>query len=95
MPVADPEGFIAFQPGGIDENIAVFIQAQIETSFGLTIIPGIRYEWETLSPASNNSRFDSSDEVKNEAFASKLTLICELTDDARVRNISVSVAVNF
>ncbi|WP_424975406.1 hypothetical protein [Dinoroseobacter sp. S124A] len=95
MPVADPDGFIAFQPGGIDENIAMFVQAEIETSFGLTIIPGIRYEWETLSPASNNSRFDSSDEVKNEAFASKLALICELTDYARGRNISVSVAANF
>ncbi|MEM1236361.1 MAG: TonB-dependent receptor [Pseudomonadota bacterium] len=84
VPVADPGGFIAFQPGGIDENIAVFAQAEIETSFGLTIIPGLRYEWETLSPASNNTTFDSSDEVKNEAFAPKLALLYELTDNWNV-----------
>ncbi|ABV92759.1 TonB-dependent heme/hemoglobin receptor family protein [Dinoroseobacter shibae DFL 12 = DSM 16493] len=84
FPTTPPNGFIAFQPGGEDENIAVFAQAEIVTPFGLTIIPGLRYEWETLTPADNNTSFGAGDKVENEAFAPKIALLYEVTDAINV-----------
>ena len=80
FPNTPPNGFISFQPGGYDENYGVFAQAEIVFANGLTLIPGLRYEWQELRPDNINTTFDEDDSLSNEAFAPKLAVLYELTD---------------
>ncbi|MEL6312035.1 MAG: TonB-dependent receptor, partial [Pseudomonadota bacterium] len=50
-------GPIGFQPGGTDTKLAGFVQAEVIFPFGLTLIPGLRYEFTELAPADNNTSF--------------------------------------
>ncbi|MEM0934552.1 MAG: TonB-dependent receptor [Pseudomonadota bacterium] len=79
-----PNGFISFQPGGYDENYGIFAQAEIVFPFGLTIIPGLRYEWQELRPDNINTTFDEDESLSNEAFAPKLAVLYEVTDSINV-----------
>ncbi|MEM0988938.1 MAG: TonB-dependent receptor [Pseudomonadota bacterium] len=82
-----PNGFIAFQPGGTDFKIAGYAQAEVLFPFGLTLIPGLRYEYSELEPDGLNTSFSQS--VSNTAISPKLAVLQEITDEI---NIFASVA---
>ncbi|MEM9431374.1 MAG: TonB-dependent receptor [Pseudomonadota bacterium] len=75
-------GFIAFQPGGTDTKFAGYAQAEIVLPFGLTLIPGLRYEYSELEPDNLNTTFSES--VSNTAISPKLAALYEVTEQVSV-----------
>ncbi|MEM1429968.1 MAG: TonB-dependent receptor [Pseudomonadota bacterium] len=84
FPNTPENGFISFQPGGYDENYGVFLQAEIAYDNGLTLIPGLRYEWQELRPDNLNTTFDEDESLSNEAFAPKLAVLYEINENFNV-----------
>ena len=77
-----PNGFISFQPGGTERRYALFTQAEIIFPFGLTVIPGVRWETSELKPDELNTSFTET--KTEEAFSPKLAALFEFTDSLGV-----------
>ncbi len=75
-------GFIRFQPGGTDTKFAAYAQAEVVFPFGLTLIPGVRYEYAELEPDSLNTAFTET--VSNTAISPKIAALYEVTDTINV-----------
>ncbi|MEM7668227.1 MAG: TonB-dependent receptor [Pseudomonadota bacterium] len=75
-------GFISFQAGGTDTKIAGYVQAEVVFPFGLTLIPGLRYEYSELKPDGLNTSFTES--ATNTALSPKLAALYEVTEDINV-----------
>ncbi|MEM8658788.1 MAG: TonB-dependent receptor, partial [Pseudomonadota bacterium] len=75
-------GFISFQPGGTDTKIAGYVQAEVVFPFGLTLIPGLRYEYSELEPDALNTSF--TERVSNTAISPKLAALYEVTESFSV-----------
>lgn len=74
-------GFIALQPGGTDQKLAAFVQAEVYAG-RWTIIPGVRVERSELDPDGLNPTF--SEGTSNTAVSPKLALLYQLTDNWNV-----------
>jgi hemoglobin/transferrin/lactoferrin receptor protein len=74
-------GFIDFHPGGTDEKLAAYAQAEIYAG-RWTVIPGLRYERSELDPDGLNPAY--SEGTTNDAFSPKLALLYQLTDSWNV-----------
>ncbi len=70
-------GFIGAQPGGTDEKLAAFLQAEIYSG-NWTFIPGVRIERSELDPDGLNPNF--SEGTSNTAVSPKLAVLYRLTD---------------
>ncbi|MEM9230714.1 MAG: TonB-dependent receptor [Pseudomonadota bacterium] len=75
-------GFISFQPGGTDTKLAGYVQAEVIFPFGLTLIPGLRYEYSELQPDTLNTSFTET--VSNTAISPKLAALYEITENISV-----------
>ncbi len=71
-------GFISAQPGGTDEKLAAYVQAEIYAGDWM-IIPGVRIERSELTADSLNP-FYRGESTSNTAVSPKLALLYQLTD---------------
>jgi hemoglobin/transferrin/lactoferrin receptor protein len=71
-------GFISFQPGGTDEKLAAYAQAEMYAG-PLQIIPGVRVERSALDADGLNTTF-AGESVENTAVSPKLAALWQVTD---------------
>lgn len=70
-------GFIGLQPGGTDEKLAAYVQAEVYAG-RWTLIPGVRIERSELDPDGLNPNF--SEGQSNTAVSPKLAALYRITD---------------
>ncbi len=77
--VSNPTGGISFHPGGKSINVGVFVQDELVYREKLTVIPGVRVDWQKLEP--DNQVTVTDDSVTNVAVSPKLAAHYQLNEN--------------